>query len=386
MTQVPWMEVIELTNATAEGRSVKAIHVNRYPNSTWGHRKVHVFMASWDAKQWLSIKMVLWMLWRVQRYDRNTYDLVHPLVIRNDLYFIPLPNPDGYEHTITKQNRFWMKNKREVLKGDFRCVGVNLGANVADHGSGRVKDECGQFFSGFEPEAETEAFLNFTKDLLNNHTKNINFYQIEESLTSILVPPFTKAPTSEKLPAFGPLVLRYYRNKMKQMIESFNVATPGELLYGPQFGYRALSQPPADHMMDHLISAGFYNCFLVGVPLTLDEMLNPTGVNGTELTSWFAFEMLRSVELLAVKETTLDSAAPILAVVLNVLPFFLVAGVMKLLFLMHDDTMRIQAERAEKATVEADQHVDMRVFDTKVIAGNEVRKRTTGVAQVDDGY
>ena len=378
------MEEIELTNATAGGRSVKAVHVNRYPDSPWATRNVHVFMASWDAKQWLSVKMILWMIWRVQQYDKNTYDLVHPLVTRNELYFIPLPNPDGYEHTITKQNRFWMKNMREVIKGDFRCVGVNLEANVAGDGKDKFDDECGQFFSGFElqAEAETEAFLNFTKDLLINQTKPINLYQIQEMMTSVLVPPFSKAPTSEKLPVFGPNLLKFYRDKMTEMVDSFNVTSPGQLPYGPQFGFLSLHPPPAEHMMDDLIAAGFHNCFLVGIPLTWEDMISPTGANGTTLTESFGFELLRSAALLAVKDTALESATPILSVVLTVLPCVLVVVVMKLVFEMQDDTVRIQGERAAKAEVTPELSRAMgaaRKFSTKVISGNEVRRRTMGI-------
>lgn len=87
-----------------------------------------------------------------------------PAHIRNvTWYILAVHNPDGYEFSHTKGNRFWRKNRS--TKSSRNCPGVNLNRNYGYDwgGNGTISDPCNINYVGTGPfsEPETEAVQRF---------------------------------------------------------------------------------------------------------------------------------------------------------------------------------------------------------------------------------
>ena len=268
-SQVEWMEVMEIGRSYMNN-SIQVVKVDRYPDSNWRTRRVYVFMAAWEGRDWLSIKALLSMLDMILKYRVDTYSGVHPLVTRNILYILPLPNPDGYQHTITK-NRFWTKNMNPITAGDFSCVGVNLenNARTTTEDLDAQEDECGLNYAGvnaFE-ELEVKAVLNFTAELTANASAlPIYWFQLHDLDREMLVAPFSKEVTTETLPEITYDVLKYFN---EHSIDAYDVAY--QVIYGVDEKYPVEDSDFLDVLIE--VNKPFFQSFLLQL---LIHIYNPS--------------------------------------------------------------------------------------------------------------
>jgi Zinc carboxypeptidase len=102
------------------------------------------------------------------------------LLSRNEAWFIPIANPDGYDYTFDPPNRLWRKNLRDT-DGDGQITavdGVDLNRNFPtrwnydDEGSNT--DTSSETYRGTGPasEPETRAFLSLTRRVHFTSNKN----------------------------------------------------------------------------------------------------------------------------------------------------------------------------------------------------------------------
>ena len=361
-SQEPWMEVLEL-GLTHLNNPIQAIKVDRYPKSPWGSRKVHVLMGPWEGNEWVALKSLLAMLDKVSKYAHDIYDPVHPLVTRNVLYIIPLPNPDGYQHSITT-NRLWPKNLAPVSdEAEFSCVGVNLEFNARSTVEEDLADKvCDLEFDGAGPylQAEVAAILNFSVEVLANTSREVHWFQLQDYSHVTLVPPFSEESTGEALLILG------------DILSSFNVQTQAlyNLNYTLDFGVSRLFPSVKSHFLDTLIEGGVTGCFSVGIPLSLEQFIMPVGAEGAELAANVSADLIRALDPLTTSLSTIQLLTPIIRVVLLGVPVAILIFTMGAILFMMEDTKEMQLKRAGK-TEEVPGHVrvagDLRQYTSKVI-------------------
>ncbi|XP_063679134.1 uncharacterized protein LOC134814789 [Bolinopsis microptera] len=407
----PWITELDLGESSG-GRMIKAVKVSRYPNSRWPERYVHVFMGSWSGAHWTSMKLILKMMGKITEYDNDTYDKIHPLVTRNTLYFIPLPNPDGYHHTISKPNRFWNKNLHSSTKNKFSCEGVNLDRNarptVTSHNI-RSKT-CNLLFDGLGPysENETQIMVNLVEQIVAESTHPIHWYQMDDSTGAMLIPPwFSESLISSPKPNLAG-IMDFFKNREEQIQieiankarEKANQEVKNEEIEGaakeseeeseePHYGVvRGMdSMPEKDssvprtveimdthrntlsHFLDTLITKGVTQTYSVGIPLSMLEFIRPVGDEMADIIDKYSDSFLRAVDQIARPSDPIEPIKPILTVLQWFVPIIILAFTIIVIFKMHDDTLSMQVLRAKNA-VKAPKHVKavgaMRLFDVTV--------------------
>ena len=382
-SQVPWME--ELTFSLGEGvKPLKIIKVSRYPESSYKDQRVHVFMSSWDSSQWVSIKAALHMLDRILLYEEDIYGHIHPLVTRNTLYIIPLPNPQGYTQTVTK-NRFWNKNLNAISEGDFNCIGVDLELNARASVKSKLSDKvCNTKFDGPLPfsEIEVSTILDFAVDVTANTNKPIFWFQFDEHYYSVLVSPYFGDLVSSP-PNFTD-ILGFYKEEKEKIVSDITYKKPYDL----RLGVDVLYPLPEGFFLSKLLGLGISSTFLVGMPLHLSDMLKPVGSVGQTLPQAFVLSLFDAVDELTTITSPVVTYSPIIGIVAMAVSLILLIGSILFVFALHEDTKRLEHERAA-VFEDVPQHVRavgaIRQYDTEVIAGNTVNRRTVGPIMEDDG-
>lgn len=108
------------------------------------------------AREWISPASVAYIISELVE-NREAH---LPSVKGIDFYILPLMNPDGYEHSHTK-NRLWRKNRSR----NAACSGTDLNRNWGYKwgGAGSSKQPCKEIYAGRKPfsEPETTAASNF---------------------------------------------------------------------------------------------------------------------------------------------------------------------------------------------------------------------------------
>ncbi|MEU4836307.1 M14 family zinc carboxypeptidase [Streptosporangium sp. NPDC023615] len=118
---------------TVKGQPLTAIKVTKNARQLRdGARKAVLYMSAQHAREWITPEMTR----RLLLHHLNGYG-TDPAITRlldtTELWFVPVANPDGYDHTFTEGNRLWRKNLRDN-NGDGRTTsadGVDLNRNFA---------------------------------------------------------------------------------------------------------------------------------------------------------------------------------------------------------------------------------------------------------------
>ncbi|GAA3441718.1 M14 family metallopeptidase [Planomonospora venezuelensis] len=118
---------------TVKGQKLTAIKVTKGARKLRdGTRKATLYMAAQHAREWITPEMVRRLLLHVLN-GYGTDAEITKLVDTTELWFIPVANPDGYDHSFTEGNRLWRKNLRDN-DGDGQITsadGVDLNRNFA---------------------------------------------------------------------------------------------------------------------------------------------------------------------------------------------------------------------------------------------------------------
>ncbi|MFG1943758.1 M14 family zinc carboxypeptidase [Nonomuraea sp. NPDC048826] len=163
-------KVVDL-GRTLNGTPLTAIKVTKDARGLRdGHRKAVLYMAAQHAREWITPEMVRRLLHHYLNGYGTNADITK-LVNTTELWFLPVANPDGYDHTFTPGNRLWRKNLRDN-DGDGQLTsndGVDLNRNFAykwrydDEGSSSLPSSQTYRGASAQSEPETRAVDNLAK-------------------------------------------------------------------------------------------------------------------------------------------------------------------------------------------------------------------------------
>ncbi|XP_077290506.1 uncharacterized protein LOC143914240 [Arctopsyche grandis] len=128
------------------------------------------------AREWISPAVATWILHSLIEGEHGDGENLEMLQIA-DWYIMPVVNPDGYEHTHTR-DRLWRKTRSKLANsdtyfngwfpwnwGNTECMGVDLNRNWDYHWGekGSSNDPCNDYYAGPFPfsEPETKAVSEF---------------------------------------------------------------------------------------------------------------------------------------------------------------------------------------------------------------------------------
>ncbi|KAI1316781.1 hypothetical protein F5Y16DRAFT_163694 [Xylariaceae sp. FL0255] len=137
-----------------EGREIPGLRVGIRDPST-PTRDAILITGGIHAREWISTSTVNYVAWSFIRSIDND-PMVHRILTRFDLIFVPVLNPDGYEYT-WEVDRLWRKSRQRTKMSV--CPGFDL-----DHAFGYQWDAtdhqtepCSQSYGGDEPFQAVEA-------------------------------------------------------------------------------------------------------------------------------------------------------------------------------------------------------------------------------------
>ena len=148
---------------TIQGKTINAVRVTgNVARTREGRRPTTVYMAAQHAREWITPEMVRRLLdYVLAGYgtDAQLTDLVN----ENELWFIPVANPDGYDFSFTPGRRLWRKNTRDN-NGDGRVTGVDgvdLNRNYPTRwgydNEGSSPNSVSDTYRGTDPASEPET-------------------------------------------------------------------------------------------------------------------------------------------------------------------------------------------------------------------------------------
>jgi hypothetical protein len=150
---------------THEGRDVLAIRVTSDVGDVpLGERPAVLYQGTAHAREWISTEVTRRLM--LHFLDGASSDpVVQDILDSTELWFIPVVNPDGYQHTFDAE-RLWRKNLRD---NDGNGVidsndGVDLNRNLPEHWNYDEEGSSSQFTSqtyrGPAPASEPETVAN----------------------------------------------------------------------------------------------------------------------------------------------------------------------------------------------------------------------------------
>jgi hypothetical protein len=180
-------KVVDL-GKTLNGTPLTAIKVTKDARKLPdGKRKAVMYLAAQHAREWITPEMVRRLLHRFLDGYGSDPELTR-LVNTTELWFVPVANPDGYDHTFTPDNRLWRKNLRDN-DGDGQITGndgVDLNRNFAykwrydDEGSSSVLSSQTYRGAAAQSEPETRAIDNLAKRV--RFTYLVNYHSAAQLL------------------------------------------------------------------------------------------------------------------------------------------------------------------------------------------------------------
>lgn len=154
----------ETIGTSVLGQPIKAYKITS--GARWsrdGSKPVTLFESTQHAREWISAevnrRLFAWFL--THRRDRD----VRKLLDRNEVWFLPMMNPDGYDYTFTsKATRLWRKNLRDVNSDgaiDPAHDGVDINRNWPEKWNydleGASDDPSTETYHGAGPASEPEV-------------------------------------------------------------------------------------------------------------------------------------------------------------------------------------------------------------------------------------
>ncbi|MEV0155913.1 M14 family zinc carboxypeptidase [Micromonospora sp. NPDC050686] len=163
VARFPKLAKLETIGTTVQGKPILAVKVTKNARSVPdGTRPAVLYASNQHAREWITPEMTRRLLHHyLDNYGKDQE--ITSLVDTRELWFLPVANPDGYDHTFTPGNRLWRKNLRDndgdgqITSGD----GVDLNRNFAykwgydDEGSS--PDFSSETYRGTGPNSEPET-------------------------------------------------------------------------------------------------------------------------------------------------------------------------------------------------------------------------------------
>jgi hypothetical protein len=155
-------ELVEF-GTTVQGKSMLAVRVTADATKVAdGSRPAVMYLGAQHAREWITPEMVRRLMHHfIDGY--GTDDQITRLMDTTEFWFVPVANPDGYDHTFTGDNRLWRKNLQDndddgAITGND---GVDLNRNWATKwgwdNEGSSPQPSSQTFRGSGPTSEPES-------------------------------------------------------------------------------------------------------------------------------------------------------------------------------------------------------------------------------------
>ena len=110
----PRIAELRVIGKTVNGKDITAVRVTSNPQRTKaGRRPTTVYVGAQHAREWITPEMVRRLLDHILD-SYGTDPAITALVNNNELWFVPVANPDGYDFTFADEgDRLWRKNLRD---------------------------------------------------------------------------------------------------------------------------------------------------------------------------------------------------------------------------------------------------------------------------------
>ncbi|HSV64857.1 MAG TPA: M14 family zinc carboxypeptidase [Mycobacteriales bacterium] len=171
----------EIIGRSLLGKPILALRITkdaRKPANRDGSRPAVLYSATLHAREWLATEQARRLVHLlVDNYGHSgpakavggenvaglTGATLTRLVDTRELWFVPVANPDGYDHTFTPGNRLWRKNMRDtdgdgvVDTGDGVDLNRNFGGHWGFDNEGSSDDPSGEIYRGSAALSEPEV-------------------------------------------------------------------------------------------------------------------------------------------------------------------------------------------------------------------------------------
>ena len=148
---------------TVQGKDIIALKVSRNARTTRdGSRPSVLYLGAQHAREWITPEMVRRLMHHfVDNYSRDR--TIRNLVDANELWFVPVANPDGYDWSFQEGQRLWRKNLRDnngdgqITTGDGVDLNRNFPTKWGYDNEGSSPDPASETYRGPSPGSEPET-------------------------------------------------------------------------------------------------------------------------------------------------------------------------------------------------------------------------------------
>ncbi|MGH2970268.1 MAG: M14 family zinc carboxypeptidase [Solirubrobacteraceae bacterium] len=148
---------------TIEGEDVIALKVTKNADKARDGKKPAVlYLGAQHAREWITPEMIRRLMHHVvDGYDSST--AIRKLVDNNELWFVPVANPDGYDWTFQPGQRLWRKNLRDnngdgqITAGDGVDPNRNYPTKWGYDNEGSSPDPSSETYRGASAGSEPET-------------------------------------------------------------------------------------------------------------------------------------------------------------------------------------------------------------------------------------
>ena len=148
---------------TVQGQDIIALKVSKNARTTRdGSRPAVLYLGAQHAREWITPEMIRRLMHHVvDNYAGNR--TIRRLVDANELWFVPVANPDGYDWTFQEDQRLWRKNLRDnngdgqITPGDGVDLNRNYSTKWGYDNEGSSPDPASETYRGPSPGSEPET-------------------------------------------------------------------------------------------------------------------------------------------------------------------------------------------------------------------------------------
>ena len=148
---------------TVNGQVIVALRVTRNAHQVPdGERPAVLYLGAQHAREWITPEMNR----RLMHYFLDNYGSdpqITKLVDENELWFVPVANPDGYDFTFEPGQRLWRKNLRDnngdgtITPGDGVDPNRNFATKWGYDNEGSSPNPASETYRGTAPNSEPES-------------------------------------------------------------------------------------------------------------------------------------------------------------------------------------------------------------------------------------
>jgi hypothetical protein len=154
---------LQTIGRSLNGQDIVALKVTRNARKTRdGSRPAVLYLGAQHAREWITPEMIRRLAHHVlDNYGRDRD--IRELVNERELWFVPVANPDGYDHTFNPGQRLWRKNLRDnngdgqIAPGDGVDLNRNFDYKWGYDNEGSSPSPASETYRGPGPNSEPET-------------------------------------------------------------------------------------------------------------------------------------------------------------------------------------------------------------------------------------